>query len=99
MRRLLAILLFGLIALAALRPDAGAAVPAPACLSAAGTEATLAAYGQPQPAPRQSTRPGGVETACNLQCARSCQAAVAGCRAPPAVCQQQRAACLRGCGC
>jgi hypothetical protein len=103
MRRLFATLMFGLIALVALRPEGPAAAAAlpPACESAAMLDAVPASYVDPaaRPAPRQSTIPGQTQTACNLACARNCQAAAAACRAPPAVCQQQRAACLRACGC
>jgi hypothetical protein len=103
MRRLFAVLMFALIALAALRPEGPAAAAAlpPACESVASIEAVPASYVDPaaRPVPRQSTAPTVAQRGCNLACARNCQAAAAACRAAPAVCQQQRAACLRGCGC
>jgi hypothetical protein len=105
MKRLLAMVVLGFLALGIAGFSAGGAAAGPArCAPNAATvldqdEALadlVALTEQPATAPR-GTLSDGAQYACNSSCARACAARFGRC--PTRECRQQFSACVRGCGC
>lgn len=105
MKRLLAVLVLGFLALAGVglaagTARAGAAACAPHAASILDDVADMAdpaAYAESPAARGRSTLAEGTQLACNSACARACAQRFGRC--PTRECRQQFSACVRGCGC
>lgn len=108
MKRVLAILLLGFLALGSAGVSAASAAGPAACTPQAGSildeierltapEASPAAHVEkPAAAPRSGIETGP-QLACNSGCANSCRRRFGHC--PTRQCRQQYYACIRSCGC
>lgn len=106
MKRLLAIVVLGFLALGIAGFSAGGAAAGPAncapnAASVLGEDEVLADLAalteQPSAARRSTVSDGAQQYACNSSCARACAARFGRC--PTRECRQQFNACVRGCGC
>jgi hypothetical protein len=107
MKRLLAILVLGFLALGIAGFSAPAAEAGAArCLPAAGDalagldalESGAVPTAQKEgPTPPRASPPAGEQLACNSACARSCRQSYGGCYTRE--CRIRYNACVRGCGC
>jgi len=105
MKRLLAMVLLGFLALGIAGLSAGSAGAGPANCAPQGatvlddveTALDLVAYAERAKPSRNANLAEGEQFACNSACARGCAARFGKC--PTRECRQQFSACVRGCGC